>query len=263
MVSIVMATYDRASTLQRAIDSVLAQTDPDWELIIVDDGSTDETPEITSTLDDPRIRVYRHFPNRGQTAAKNVGFDKIRGEWFTILDSDDEMVPDALEAMLECAERTGATAITCNCLDTSTGEMSGIGPTEDGWLSATEAAQLRGEHWGITRTELLGDKRFDERVPGGFMTTVWFRINAEANRYYLNRALRIYHTAGTDRVTKVQSKNSLARKVSTFSAIGEDAVFLGELRKHDPEQYRHTILRVWAARLLRPFVSGSGYETKA
>src|ERR1035437_2230446 len=60
VISIVLATYDRAATLPRAIDSVLRQTYADWELIIVDDGSRDETGELLSALRDPRIRVCRH-----------------------------------------------------------------------------------------------------------------------------------------------------------------------------------------------------------
>lgn len=65
-------------------------------------------------------------------AAKTTGLDHVTGEWFTTLDADDEMLPEALEVMLECAERTGATAVNCNDLDTSTRRFSGIGPSADG-----------------------------------------------------------------------------------------------------------------------------------
>ena len=135
MISVIMATYNRADTLQRAIDSVVRQSYADWELIIVDDGSTDATAEVLEALTDPRISILRHPRNRGMHAAKNTGLDHVRGEWFTTLDADDEMVPEALEVMLACTERTGATAITCNGLDTSTGRFSGVGPTADGWLT--------------------------------------------------------------------------------------------------------------------------------
>jgi len=255
MVSIIMATYNRASTLPRAVESVLKQTYSDWELIIIDDGSTDGTPDTLAGMTDPRIRVHRHSPNRGVTAAKNAGFDRIEGEWFTMLDSDDQMVPDALASMLECAERTGATAITCNCVDSVTGEMSGTGPVADGWLTADDAAQCRGEHWGLTRTDLLGDKRFDEGLPG-YESTLWLKINARAHRYYLHRALRVYHTEGSDRVCVAYARTGIRRKVQILSALGEDKEYLRELRAHDAEGYRHTIVRIWAARVLHPILSG-------
>lgn len=124
MISIITPTYNRSSDLQRSVNSVLQQTYEDWELIIIDDGSTDETPDIVARMSDPRIRVHRHSPNRGVTAAKNAGFDRIRGEWFTILDDDDEMVPEALAVLIGCAGETGATAITCNCVDSVSGVCS-------------------------------------------------------------------------------------------------------------------------------------------
>lgn len=252
-VSVVTATYDRADTLGRAIDSVRAQTFPDWELIVVDDGSTDRTADVLAGYEDERIRVFRHERNRGATAAKNTGLDHLRGKWFTILDSDDEMVPDALKVMLDCAQRTGANAITCNCVDSRTGEMTGLGHTGDGRLSSRDAASHRGEHWGLTQTSLLGDLRFDERLPT-YEDTVWLKVDARARRYYVHRALRIYHTEGSDSVLSRLGASGLVRKVRNYAAIGDDREYLRLLRYADPNAYRHTIVRVWAARLLLPFV---------
>jgi len=165
MIAVIMATYNRADTLPRAIDSVLRQSHRDWELLIVDDGSTDATPMVLEALVDPRIHIYRHPENRGVGAAKNTGLDHISGEWFTTLDSDDEMIPEALEVMLASAERTGAAAITCNGVDAATGQLTGSGPTADGWLTPEQTGRCRVDYWGLTRTSLLGELSFDERVP--------------------------------------------------------------------------------------------------
>lgn len=252
-VSIITATYNRAATLGRAIDSVLQQTWSDWELIVVDDGSDDETAAVLGTYADKRIRVHRHERNRGATAAKNTGFDHIRGEWFTILDSDDEMAPDALEVMLDYARRTRATAITCNCQDSQTGELTGMGHSGDGWMSAAQTARSRGEHWGLTRTALLGGLRFDERLPT-YEDTLWLKINAKARRYYVHRALRIYHTEGNDNVIRALGASRLAKKVGNYSVIAEDREYLRLLKQADPSGYRRTIHRVWAAHLLRRII---------
>lgn len=253
MISVIMATYNRVDTLQRAIDSVVRQSYGDWELIIVDDGSTDATSTVLETLTDHRIRIFRHPQNRGMHAAKNTGLDHVRGEWFTTLDADDEMVPEALEVMLACAEQTGATAITCNGLDTSTARFSGIGPTADGWLSPEQAARCRGDFWGMTRTSLVGELRWDERVPN-HQAPVWIKINRKARRYYLHRALAIIHTEGADRITRATRAADLRRKIETYVFIGEDGDYLRELKKVDPGGHRHLLLRVRVARVLRPLL---------
>lgn len=93
-VSIVLPTYNRAASLERAVDSVLAQRFDDYELIIVDDGSTDETLDFDAGRD-ARIRFVRQ-ENRGASAARNHGLELTRGRFITFLDSDDEWFPNAL-----------------------------------------------------------------------------------------------------------------------------------------------------------------------
>ena len=259
MVSVVLTTFERAAILPRAVESVLRQSHSDWELIIVDDGSSDGTSQYLDGLADSRIAVYRHPENRGVAAAKNTGLDHLSGEWFTFLDSDDEMTPDALSTLMDCATRTGATVITCNCVDFETGKMTGVGRERDGRLTIEEGARFRGEHWGMVRTCLLGDLRFDQRLPG-FEGVLWLKVNRVARRYYLHRALRIYHAEGTDRVTVTARQVDLREKARVFCALGEDRVYLRALKLIDFREYRRTMLRVWAARFLRRVVFGSGQE---
>jgi len=247
VISVVTATYNRAATLPRALGSLVNQTCPDWECVVVDDGSTDETSEVIARFDDPRIRLIAHPVNRGVSAAKNTGLDNMRGEWFTLLDSDDELVPEALETVLEVAKRTGATSVLANTLDSSTGEMAGIGLSREGWITPKESTMLRGDYWGITMTHLLGDMRFNERLPG-VETTLWTRLNCLVERYYIHQALSIYHTEGSDMITKREM--SLRQKVNMFVVLGEEREYLDVLRELDPDQYRRTMLRVRAARVL-------------
>ena len=95
-VSVVVTTYNRAALLPRAVRSVLAQTYEDYELIIVDDCSTDDTPEVIRTFEDSRIRAVRHADNMGQSAAVNTGIRLARGEYIAFLDDDDEWVDQKL-----------------------------------------------------------------------------------------------------------------------------------------------------------------------
>lgn len=94
-VSIVMPTYNRADTILRAIGSIQSQTFTDWELIIINDGSTDNTLELVANLDE-RIRVVTQ-PNQGVTTARNTGLRHCRGDFFAFLDSDDRWRPIHLE----------------------------------------------------------------------------------------------------------------------------------------------------------------------
>lgn len=93
--SVVMPAYNAAATLDRSIGSVLAQSFEDWELVITDDGSTDETRAICDryAADDPRVKVETQ-PNGGTGAALNAGAQRARGEFIVQLGADDELLPD-------------------------------------------------------------------------------------------------------------------------------------------------------------------------
>lgn len=97
-VSLIIPTHNRAHTLPRALDSVLAQTRPADEIIVVDDGSTDGTAELIHTHY-PQVRYVRQ-PNRGVSAARNAGIRAATGDWIALLDSDDAWQPRKLERQL-------------------------------------------------------------------------------------------------------------------------------------------------------------------
>ncbi|AWK90283.1 glycosyltransferase family 2 protein [Azospirillum thermophilum] len=114
LVSIVIPAFNRAHTLRRAIASVLAQEIADWELIVVDDGSSDGSADIPLSYNDPRIRVLRHERNRGAAAARNTGVGAARGRYIAFLDSDDEWLPGKLATQLAAMEKpSGAPQVSC------------------------------------------------------------------------------------------------------------------------------------------------------
>jgi len=86
--SVIIPTYNRSPFLKKAVLSVLAQTCPDFELIIIDDGSRDATDRMVGQFGDPRLR-YFYQPNRGVASARNRGLSQARGEFMAFLDSDD------------------------------------------------------------------------------------------------------------------------------------------------------------------------------
>lgn len=95
MISIITPTYNRASLIPRMINSVLNQTYEDWELVIIDDGSADNTQEVVSGFNDSRIQYFKK-ENSGAPHSRNIGVAKAKGEYIIFLDSDDEVKPNWL-----------------------------------------------------------------------------------------------------------------------------------------------------------------------
>lgn len=106
LISIVMVNYNHEDYIKPAIESVLAQTYQNWELIVVDDGSTDRSPEILEEYakKDPRIHVYLQKQNRQICVVTNIGFQHVTGAYVARLDSDDLWLPDKLEKQLQFME---------------------------------------------------------------------------------------------------------------------------------------------------------------
>jgi glycosyltransferase involved in cell wall biosynthesis len=101
LVSVVLPTYNRADLLRRAIDSVLRQRFSDFELIVVDDASRDDTWDLVKSISDSRLQILRHVQNRGAAAARNTGIAASRGEFIAFQDSDDEWLPEKLGQQLK------------------------------------------------------------------------------------------------------------------------------------------------------------------
>lgn len=100
-VSVVIPTYNRADLLPRTIDSVLDQTLKDFELFVVDDGSTDDTESVIDSYDDDRLTYIRFEENRGANAVRNAGIRAASAPLVSFLDSDDEFLPTHLEAVTD------------------------------------------------------------------------------------------------------------------------------------------------------------------
>jgi glycosyltransferase involved in cell wall biosynthesis len=152
-VSVIVPTHDRHDLVGRAIRSVLCQTYRSWELIIVNDGSTDRTAEVLSSYgDDPRIRVMHLDPARGGAAARNVGLDLATGELIAFLDDDDVWLPTKLEKQVALLDsRSDVDIVSCNFL--RVGDASSSIVRIDGEYTAREIMAfnvLAAGDWGYT-----------------------------------------------------------------------------------------------------------------
>lgn len=117
-VSVVIPTFNRAHVLKRAMDSVLNQQEADVELIVVDDGSTDETEKLVLSYSDERVRYLYGGQNAGPARARNLGAAKAKGDYIAFQDSDDEWLPGKLQKQLQAirSDETGAGMVYCSFL---------------------------------------------------------------------------------------------------------------------------------------------------
>jgi len=131
MISVIIPTYNRATLLPRAIESVLNQSYQDFELLVIDDGSTDNTKEIVAsyTQKDTRVQYVKQEHSGGAARPKNAGIQKAKSEYIAVLDSDDEWLPKKLEVQLQWftnSKNPNLRVVGCNMVvvETKTGEES-------------------------------------------------------------------------------------------------------------------------------------------
>jgi len=116
MISVIVPVYNVEPYLRKCLNSILAQTYRDLEILVIDDGSTDGSGRICDEYGekDNRIKVF-HTENKGLSCARNLGLDNANGDWIGFVDSDDWIEPDMYELLLRKAEETGANIIACGC----------------------------------------------------------------------------------------------------------------------------------------------------
>lgn len=216
LVSIIIPTYNRSHCVSNAIDSVLAQSYGEWEIVIVDDGSSDDTLAVIDNYSDPRIRCIRHPTNRGVIAAKSTGLDNVRGQWIGILDSDDTLYSDAIAQCMHVVEtwniEDGALGtVIGNCISSQDTSYTGKGLTASGIVSYADflCGRVHGEFWGVFSRDILGELRFDPQIIG-FESTLWLKLYRKSVTYYIHQGLRNYTVAeSTDQLSSID--NMLAR----------------------------------------------------
>ena len=166
MISVVLPSYNRAHILPRAIESILGQTYKDIELIIVDDGSSDNTAEVVGSFSDSRI-VYVRQENAGACAARNNGIAHARGDYIAFQDSDDIWHQDKLEKQLATLQNTGADIVFCRMNRMVGGEKVGLVSDyfHEGFLPKDEVPMSIGTQTLVGKSEVFKQERFDSEMP--------------------------------------------------------------------------------------------------
>ncbi|MFM7661679.1 MAG: glycosyltransferase family 2 protein, partial [Bacteroidota bacterium] len=181
LITVVLPTFNRAHLISLCVDSLLLQTYQNWELIIVDDGSEDETATVIKRYTDARIR-YIYQENAERSAARNNGIEHAKGEWICFLDSDDDYKSDHLSTIAEFIKKENPAPGLI-----STGLLINYGNE----LKKKDFKNLQnnilieiGEHFLIptqvcVHRSVLENDRFDVRYRLWEDTHLWLRIAAQ------------------------------------------------------------------------------------
>ena len=204
-VSVVIPTYNRAHLVGRAIQSVLNQTYQDFEIIVVDDASTDNTEEVVKSFNDPRIRYVRHDQNRGGSAARNTGIKTALGEYIAFQDSDDEWLPEKLEKQMRVFENVPAEVgvVYTDMWRISKGEKRywhspKIMP-EDGivYQQALDRVMGIGIQTAVIKRKCLNlVGMFDENFPRFIDLELFIRVSKYYYFYHINEPLVNFYNTG-------------------------------------------------------------------
>ncbi len=245
-ISILLPTYNRAHLVTRAIDSILNQTYQNFEIVIVNNGSQDNTKEVLQSYEkNPKIKVLHLEKNRGYAGGFNYGLQFVRGEWFTEIGDDDLIKEDALEKLIHIPENVdpNVNAVTCNAINTSTNKMAGMGLDKSQYLPIDKlVADTSGIFWGITKTELIGDLRINENLPG-HEQTFWRKVDVIANRYYLHEALFIWDTAHDITTSGKFRLPDLSHREKLYIELLNEHNYWDSLQQYNPMAYEKKSLK--------------------
>jgi glycosyltransferase involved in cell wall biosynthesis len=208
-VSVVIPTHNRASFLRAAINSVLNQTFQDFEILIVDDASKDQTPELIRSFMDPRIKYIRHHTNKGQGVTRNDGIRRTSGEFIALLDDDDEWLPHKLEKQVRLLESSpsdvGLIYTGLYTMDASNKQvLNVVSPEQRGY--ALEQLWLRnfiGTCSSVLIRRIVFDKveLFDEKLAAKADYDLWIRIAEEFAIDYIREPLVLFRTLHENRIS--------------------------------------------------------------
>lgn len=221
LVSVVLPTYNRGYILSEAIKSILNQSYKDFELIIVDDGSTDNTEEVIESFSDSRIRYIKHDVNKGLSAGRNTGIKHAQGIYIANQDSDDVWLSHKLEkevAILDVAPRDVGVVYSKAEKVMRDGKKIVVPPKTIKVKEGNIQNQLLHGNFitmqaALFRKECLNNiSGFDETLPALQDWDFWLRISENYKFKYINEVgLSIKISA--DSITKNQKKRLLAREM--------------------------------------------------
>ncbi len=229
LISIVLPTYNRSKTIKKSVDSILNQTYSNFELIIVDDCSTDNTSDIINNYYDKRIKYYKFKENKGACAARNYGINKSKGDLIAFQDSDDEWLPNKLQSQYEFLIKSGSDINFCSFYRIINNRKKII-PSRGFIEPKNYTSSLLIENFISTQTLLCKKKvfdriMFDEGLPRFQDWDLVIRLSKEYKISFLNEPLvNVYvqkDSISKNPIKGLKSINILYKKYKEFILTDE------------------------------------------
>jgi glycosyltransferase involved in cell wall biosynthesis len=239
-VSVLVAVHNGARYLRQALESVLRQTVSDLELVVVDDGSTDDTPDILDAMRDDRLRVVRSERQRGLAGALNLGLDEVRGERIARMDADDVAFPHWLERVLHrLAAEPRVVLVGAGVLELeASGRLGAVhvpeaGPAVTRWYSLFSSSPFFHNTVVFEREHFARNGlRYDESFAESEDYELWTRVLAGAEADVVEEPLVVYRLhAGQASKRRAELQRELGRRV----ALGQIAATAPNLSQQDAE----------------------------
>jgi len=239
LVSIIIPTYNRSKLLKRAIESALAQTYKNFEIIIVDDASTDNTIEVIRNILDNRIIYIKHETKTGGSAARNTGIKSSKGEYIQLLDDDDEILPTKIEKQIQKFYDSDDSigAIYCGFSWVRDGKIiRKVIPRYKRnvfqncllkTISANNTFLIKKKYYidaGLWDEDLVGSQDFD----------MWIRISQLCDFDYLNESLALVHLQNnqisSNLIKKLKAQEDIIKKYNK-TLLQHPKIFSSHLKR--------------------------------
>lgn len=192
MISIIIPTFNRARTIEGSVLSILDQTYQDFEIIIVDDNSKDETEAIVNGINDKRIKYIKHETNLGANAARNTGIRSAKGEFIAFQDSDDKWHDDKLEIQLKALKDYNSDIVACS-YNRFKNDLVEILPKEIIKDNEIKKKLLYGSFISTQtvfgKRECFASEEFDESLPRFQDWELMIRLSQKYNIHFINDPL--------------------------------------------------------------------------
>lgn len=247
MFSVIVPLYNKRSYIRRCVDSVLNQTFNDFELIVVDDGSTDGSHEVLADIDDQRFRLIRQ-ENKGEGAARNAGMDNAHSEWLAFLDGDDMWLPDHLAELHRIVTTyPDAGLVSTSCLEVSDSNNFSLDEREgDIQIRKIDYFREASRKIGVINSSSSAVRQNVYRDIGGFGG-----YKAGADLEFWARVALYYPVAISNRVTCLYFRNTngvmeqLAKKqqpkvllVTSLRDISPSVACLCDIAEREPARWQ-------------------------
>ena len=233
LVSVIIPTFNRAEVISRAVNSVLNQTFKDFECIVVDDGSTDETGSVLCGFAD-KIKVVK-TENRGVSAARNTGAKLAKGKYIAFLDSDDEWRPQKLQKQLDFMQKNGFRITQTDETWVRNGKFVNksakyIRPSGDIFYSCLEVCAVTPSSVMMEKILFFEYGGFDETIPVCEDYDLWLKMSLKEKFGLIDEPLIIKYGGESDQLSNSACLDKY-RIVSLFNMLHENAALSDEKKK--------------------------------